>query len=40
MSTDGADGGLSLALSPLLPPLRFLVRAGATAALRDFGPLW
>ena len=31
--------GLSLALSPLLPPLRFLVRAGATAALRDFEPL-
>jgi len=39
VSTDGADGGLSLALSPLLPPLRFLVRAGATAALRDFEPL-
>jgi ATP-dependent DNA helicase RecG len=32
--------GLSLALSPLLPPLRFLSRrAGATAALRDFEPL-
>src|SRR4051812_25885202 len=31
--------GLSLALSPLLPPLRFLSRKGATSALRDFEPL-
>ncbi|MFL5291996.1 MAG: ATP-dependent DNA helicase RecG [Myxococcales bacterium] len=31
--------GLSLALSPLLPPLRFLSRKGATSALREFEPL-
>src|SRR4051812_24563316 len=30
---------LSLALSPLLPPLRFVSRKGATSALRDFEPL-
>jgi ATP-dependent DNA helicase RecG len=39
VSAGGADHGLSLALSPLLPPLRFLGRAGSTSALRDFEPL-
>jgi ATP-dependent DNA helicase RecG len=37
--TERPIDGLSLALSPLLPPLRFLSRKGATSALRDFEPL-